>query len=251
MDSTGEVTVPAEEPVGQDLAKAIRRNQLRGSIILVAVLSVVGTAGFLLWRSQRSLLPAPDDRAMSGLREGLEALPKIPKGDRPIMAAAMLAEVETDRLPRALRGALEDFSNYGSYGGRLGSMKLLATLAERPLKEEWSKVCDRGPSVLASMIELEPSKQALHVYDRCEFSRFDLLTREEAMNADPALLSVAYVAYRILDSNRALMPEEISLLRFLAVDSRELGRPDPYGGGRGPLRLEPIHVDLPPPPPED
>jgi hypothetical protein len=258
MSSTGDVTdapvvtAPTEEPVGEDFAKAVRRNQLRGLIILLAVLGVAGTAGFLLWRSQRSLLPAPDDRAMAGLRDGLEALPKIPKGDRPALAAGMLAEFESDRVPRALREALEDFSNYGSYGGRMGSMKLLAALAERPLKDEWSMVCDRGPSVLASMIELEPSKQSLHVYDRCEFSRFELLTREEAMNADPALLAVAHVIYGILDSNRALIPEEISLLRYLSVDSREMGRADPFAGDRGPLRLKPLDFpELPPPPPED
>lgn len=221
---TGPAGAPGAEPPNEKapdsteaIAAAIKRNQRRGLLLALGVLVLSGGAGFLFWFTQRSLLPKPDDRALETVREGLASFDRIPKDMRFMAAAETLADFESERLPKRTREMLNDVS-YARWGG--GTMRSVGEpIAEGKLKDELTRVCERGPKVLAELAELKRLERGRYFYDKCDLARFDLLTADEAGRADAGLLVLAYLILDYLQQNRALLPEEVALLRHLTADT--------------------------------
>lgn len=199
------------------IAATIRRNQRRGLLIALGVALLLAAAGFALWYTQRSLLPAPDERAMQSVREGLDAFERIPKDMRYMAAAETLADFESERLPKRTRELLSDVSQ-ARWGG--GAMRIvLEPVAEGKLKDELESLCGRGPKVLGEAMELKPLERGAFVYKKCDLARFGLLTEDEAAKADAGLLVLAHLVLDYLEQHRATLPEERALLRHLTADT--------------------------------
>ncbi|NUP07365.1 MAG: hypothetical protein HOW73_15045 [Polyangiaceae bacterium] len=226
MEAAMEAPVPApvavpradRAPDSTDaVTAAIKRNQRRGALIALGVAIVLALGGFVLWRTQRSLLPTPDDRAIETVREGLDAFGHIPKEMRHVAAAETLAEFESERLPKSLRTMLLDVSDARWGGGTM--VVVLSPMADGKLRDEWERVCGRGPRILADLAEMKPLERGGYLYKRCDWERYRFLTEDEAAKADAGLLVLAYLIYDHLEENRALMPEETALLRHLTADT--------------------------------
>lgn len=236
-----------QAPESTDMIATIKRNQRRGLMMAGGGVALLALAGFLLWYTQRSLLPAPDDRALTTLRDNVGSFDKVPKEMRSMAAAELLHEFESDRLPKVLREMLEEAQG-GRYGR--GGILLLAPLADGKLKEEWTRVCDRGPKVFGGLAELKPLEQGGYIFRKCDLARYRFLSEVDAAKVDVGLLVLAYLIYDHLEVNRALLPEEDALLRHLTTDTAVMihSSPSYFGSPRSydePMRLP---RSLPPPP---
>lgn len=209
---------PAEPgPESRDIIGDLKKAQRKRILIAIGAIVLMGAIGFGVWYTQRSLLPAPPERALENARKGLGAFEQIPKDMWPLAAADTLSELEENRLPKALRDSMNLAGQSAQYG--MGSGIALGPIAEGQMKSEWLAVCANGHQVLADMIAKPPAEQGRFLYETCNLSRYKFLGADEASRADGPMLALAYLAYEILVSNRALLPEEETLLRYFTQDT--------------------------------
>jgi len=183
-----------------------------GALAVVAV----AIAGFIVWRSQRSLLPTPTDRALSSLRSVLTTLDGLPLEQRHTLAAQAIAEFEEERLPRKLNDA---FRRVAIAPPGYGTLAVLEPIAKGDLETEFRRMCPAGPGVLAGMIAEPRNTQGRFVYRQCELERYGFLSEEDAGKADGGAIVLAFMALDILSENRALLAEEQALLRAFTRDT--------------------------------
>lgn len=209
----------------------IKKAQRKRLLIALAVLTVAGLGGFLLWYSQRSLLPTPSAEKRERLEKNVLNIGELPKHLHSPAAAESLYEYETERLPAAVLDALHQCA--GVYATEFRTQLALAPLVNGAFLMEWRSVCTGGHDALAQMVQQPPLEKSRFLYKACDFARLDLLSEEEAARSDAGLLALAYAIYEYLKSKRALQDEEETLLRYLTLDTGSqssispAGRPDP------------------------
>lgn len=170
-------------------------------------------------------LEARQKDGMERMAEQMDTM-KADPGTKARIAAASLAEGEQDRLPANLLRGLDDAS-----GQNIDASQRSTLLFTRIDDDVWEKTC-RDPKVRdetsgRSILFAEKSQK---IYERCDFARFQLVTREQALAANPGALAVAMVMYDILQRHDSLVDVEKKLLAVLVVDSAGWGtdpRPNP------------------------
>lgn len=179
--------------------------------------SLVVIAGMLLLSCKEKPLKPLDEKQREGMERLVASLDEktFEPGARSAIAAKSLAEAEGDRLPSTIVRGLGDLSGPSITRGQR------STILWSKLDDElWSKTC-KDPKVRAEVSGRNepPEERTKRVYERCNFSRFDLVTRDEALAADAGALATGMIIYDHLVRHASLVDVEKKLLAIFIRDS--------------------------------
>lgn len=178
-------------------------------MMLAVVVSLVGAC-------KPDPLPPIDEKQASGMEKIVRDLDtmKADPGVRATIAAGVLSEAERGRLPEGMLKALD-----GARGRGIEADQKTTILFSNVDDELWKKACkdakvreELGPAVPVG-------EKAEKTYTRCDFARFQLVTREDALAADPGALAMAFTVYDHLERHASLGAAEKTLLATLVRDS--------------------------------
>jgi len=170
-------------------------------------------------------LPPLDPKQKEGmerLRDDLRGGKQLAPGVRADIAAASLHEGENGRLPASVLKALDGI------GGKGVEPDQKSTILFNGLPDElWKKTC-KAPAVREELSRsMSAAEKTQRIYEKCEFARFDLVSRDDALAADPGALALGMVVYDFLVRHASLVEVERDLLAVFIKHSAEWRTPAP------------------------
>lgn len=165
-------------------------------------------------------LPPIDEKQVARMEEMIRELApaeKFAPGARAGIAAKVLSEAETNRLPARMVKALGEVQGSG-----IEPIQKMSILYGSIDDELWEKACkDAKVRERISGESVPMNEKTQKTYEQCDFARFKLVTSEEASAANAGALAMAFTVYDHLERHRSLGEAEKTLLALLVKDSAD------------------------------
>ncbi|MBT8493966.1 MAG: hypothetical protein KJO07_13010 [Deltaproteobacteria bacterium] len=153
----------------------------------------------------------PADPKAKALADGVAALSQVRPGSRKELAAQVLSEEVSDRLPAAMAKAL---AGYGSSDPRMRRTLLLGSLTDAEALGLFQQVCAANAAkTLAEMMQLAPLEQTSFLVSSCKLSEHGLI-QGSGSGADAATVAFAHALYQALGGPK-IDDSALTLIRAL------------------------------------
>jgi hypothetical protein len=165
--------------------------------------------------------PKSDGKALSAakqkeLKEAVAAFAEVPAEMRATMAAAALAEIESERLPKSLVETLESITEVSP---DMRSMMISRGLADSILQVQ--TMCEGNAiEMMRTAAEQAPETRLALIRDTCKTDRFNLVANP-GPNTDALGYLIAHVVLSHLQENGGATEDEKALIRYLASAQTE------------------------------
>lgn len=182
-----------------------RKRRLIGLGIGVVVVAVSG-AGWLWWRSTG--LPSLDPENEKNVREAMDALNTIPAEHHAALAAAAMAELEADRLPKAM---VEAFEHAAGVSPDMVSLVMIRPFAEdADSLRAWTVACSAGADAIA---DYGATGDIDKLFADCDLGRWSLIDGTAARRLSAGRLILAHASWGWLVDHHSETELERRVLR--------------------------------------
>lgn len=200
------MTEPTEgdDPL-MDYQAGQRRRRRIGLGIGAVVLALLG-AGWAWWRATG--LPPLDPKDEQDVREALDMLDTLPDEHHASLAAAAMAELEGERLPKAMVAAFEDAAG--------APPEMVSLMLMRPFAEDadslagWTTACSAGANAIA---DYAASGDIDKLFADCDLGRWSLIDGTAARRVSAGRLILAHAAWGWLVAHHSETELERRVLR--------------------------------------
>jgi hypothetical protein len=195
----------ADDPL-TDYQAGQRRRRLIGLGIGVVVIAVTG-AIWLWWRATG--LPPLDPDKQKNVEEAMNALDTIADEQHATLAAAAMADLESDRLPKAMVEAFEQAAG--------APPEMVSLLLIRPFAEDadslraWTVACSAGADAIA---DYAASGDIDKLFADCDLGRWSLIDGTAARRVSAGRLVLAHASWGWLVDHHSETELERRILRI-------------------------------------
>jgi hypothetical protein len=194
----------ADDPLN-DYQAGQRKRRLIGLGIGVVVVAVLG-AGWMWWRSTG--LPPIDPEMEKDVREAMDALDTIPDEHHAALAAAAMAELEVNRLPKAM---VEAFQDSASVPPEMASLVMVQPFADdADSLRAWTVACSAGAAAIA---DYAASSDIDKLFADCDLGRWSLIDGTAARRVSAGRLILAHASWGWLVEHHSETELERRVLR--------------------------------------
>lgn len=194
----------ADDPL-MDYQAGQRRRRRIGLVIGAVVLALLG-AGWAWWRATG--LPPLDPENEQDVREALDMLDTLPDEHHASLAAAAMAELEGERLPKAMVAAFEDAAGVPPEMVNLMLMRPFAEDADS--LEGWTIACSAGAQAIA---DYAAGGDIDKLFADCDLGRWSLIDGTAARRVSAGRLILAHAAWGWLVAHHSETELERRVLR--------------------------------------
>jgi hypothetical protein len=182
-----------------------RKRRLIGLAVGGVVVALAGAA-WLWWRSTG--LPPLDPETESEVREALDALDTIPDEHHAALAGAAMAELEANRLPKAMAEAFHDSA---SVPPDMASLVMIRPFAEdADSLRAWTVACPAGADAIA---DYAASGDIDKLFADCDLGRWSLIDGTAARRVSAGRLILAHASWGWLVEHHSETELERRVLR--------------------------------------
>jgi hypothetical protein len=182
-----------------------RKRRLIGLVIGLVVLGLVG-AVWAWWRATG--LPPLDPEDEEDVREAFDALDTIPDEHHAWLAAATMADLEGERLPKAMVKAFQDASGVPPEMVNLIMMRPFAEDADS--LRAWTVACPAGANAIA---DYAATGDIDKLFADCDLGRWSLIDGTAARRVSAGRLILAHAAWGWLVDHHSETELERRVLR--------------------------------------